>query len=221
MTEYLAYERLRNAITALGGSLEHRREGGPQGGAWVLRLGGYMLEVPCEAARFQDLDRCYRPRPGIPFPKDFGDYTNEIDPAGMARLFERLVRTSPSMARTGAASAALPAQDHQRLEARLKERLAVSTRKVKKTTGYAPTRWLEMEREHGSLGACQLILAECPKSVWVEQLTPMWENNLLRDSVEAIALESEFERLFTDMERRIAKERLKEFGFEPQQPRSD
>lgn len=139
MTEYLAYERLRNAIAALGGSLEHRREGGPQGGTWVLRLGGYTLEVPCEAARFQDLDRCYRPKAGVPFPGDFGDYTDKIDPAGMARLFERLVRTSPSMARTGAA---LTAQDQQRLERRLKDRLAVATEDFKRVFGYAPGRWL-------------------------------------------------------------------------------
>lgn len=211
MTEYLAYERLRNAIAALGGSLEHRREGGPQGGTWVLRLGGYSLEIPCEAARFQDLDHCYRPKPGVPFPGNFSDYTNEIDPAGVARLFERLLRTSPSMARTGAA---LPAQDQQRLEKRLRERLAISTQKVKREMRHAPTRWLEMEREHGTLGACQIILADCPKAVWVEQLTPMWETHLLGESVEAIVLEAEFEPLFTAVERRVARERLKTLGYD-------
>lgn len=208
MTDYLAYERLRNAISALGGSLEHRREGGPQGGTWGLRLGGYTLEIPCEAARFQDLDHCYRPKPGVPIPGNFSDYTNEIDPAGVARLFERLVRTSPSMARTGAA---LPAQDRQRLEKRLKERLAVATEDFKRVFGYAPGRWLQMESESGTLGACQRILAP---GEYVSQLTPLWEKKRLHQSVEAIILELEFAPLFTDVERKVARERLKALGFE-------
>jgi len=212
MTEYLAYERLRNAISALGGSLEHRREGGPQGGTWVLELGGYTLHIPCEAARFQDLDRCYRPKPGIPFPGDFGDYTNEIDPAGMAHLFERLVRTSPAMAKS---RPTLAPGDQQRLEKRLKERLALSVQRVRKATGYAPTRWLQLEGEYGSLGACQRVLGSCPKDVWSGQLTPLWETKVLGESAEAIALEAEFEKLFTEVERKVARERLKELGFEP------
>lgn len=207
MTEYLAYERLRNAIAALGGTLEHRREGGPQGGTWVLRLGGYTLEIPCEAARFQALDHCYRPKPGVPFPGNFSDYTNDIDPAGVARLFERLLRTSPTMARTGAA---LPAQDRQRLEKRLKERLAAATEDFKRVFGYAPGRWLQMESESGTLGACQRILAP---GEYVSQLTPLWEKKRLHQSVEAIVLEPEFEALFTEVERRVARERLKALGY--------
>lgn len=208
VTEYLAYERLRNAISALGGSLEHRREGGPQGGTWVLRLGGYTLEIPCEAARFRDLDQCYRLKPGIAFARSFSDYGGDIDPVGVARLFERLLRTSPAMARTGPPLA----ETMQRtLEVRLKERLAAATEDFRRVFGYAPGRWLQMESESGTLGACQRILAP---GEYVSQLTPLWEKKRLHQSVEAIVLEPEFGPLFTDVERKVARERLKALGFE-------
>src|ERR1700683_1017149 len=35
-----AYKRLRDAVEALGGTLEHRRPNEPRGGTWVLELSG-------------------------------------------------------------------------------------------------------------------------------------------------------------------------------------
>ena len=54
----------------------------------------------------------------------------------------------------------LPRQDpvRARLEARLTERHAIGTEDFKRVFGKAPGRWLQMEKQHGTLGACQLIL---------------------------------------------------------------
>lgn len=58
------------------------------------------------------------------------------------------------------------------LEARLKERLAEAAADFKRTFGVAPGRLLQMEAQHGTMGACQRILAS---DEFVTQLTPLWE----------------------------------------------
>lgn len=75
----------------------------------------------------------------------------------------------------------------------------------------APGRWLQMEAESGTLGACQRILAG---EEFVTQLTDLWEAGRLHQTVEAIVLESEFAALFTDEERALARKRLEELGYE-------
>lgn len=106
---------------------------------------------------------------------------------------------------------------HSVLEARLKERHAAGTQDYKKVFGYLPSRWLQMEREHGTLRACQMILTESLSDPdgWATQLQPMWEKGRLVHSVEAVALEPEFAPLFTDAERAVARKRLTKLGYTP------
>jgi hypothetical protein len=86
-----AYSRLRLAVEALGGTLEHRKRNKPRGGTWVLALGKKCLPIPSEQAmRFPDLDACYRLKPGIVSSRTWKDHTDEIDPVGLAKLFARL-----------------------------------------------------------------------------------------------------------------------------------
>ena len=103
-----------------------------------------------------------------------------------------------------------------RMEARLKERHAAGTEDYKRVFKCAPARWLQMEREYGTLRACQMILTENPSDPngWATQLQPMWEKGRLCHSVEAVALEPEFAPLFTDAERAVARDRLTKLEYE-------
>lgn len=108
-------------------------------------------------------------------------------------------------------------QERRRLEARLTERHAIGTEDFKRVFGKAPGRWLQMEKQHGTLGACKLILTELGAGAdwWVAVLTPLWEAKRLHHSVEAVALEAEFAPLFTDAERAVARKRLTELEYLP------
>lgn len=83
------YERLRDAVTALGGMLEQHKFSGPHGETWVLQLSGKRLPIRSAAKTFPLLDGCYRSKPGAAAsatPNDNGD----INPAGLADLFKEL-----------------------------------------------------------------------------------------------------------------------------------
>src|SRR5947207_14412323 len=43
-----AYKPLRDAVEALGGTLEHHKRNEPRGGTWVLTLGNKQLKMPSE-----------------------------------------------------------------------------------------------------------------------------------------------------------------------------
>jgi hypothetical protein len=96
----------------------------------------------------------------------------------------------------------------------LRQWLAESTADFVKTHGVAPGRWLQLEREFGTLGACKLLLRDHPESYWVPILQVSYEKQRLRWSVEAASLRPEFAALFTDEERAIARRRLAAFGFD-------
>jgi len=83
-----------------------------------------------------------------------------------------------------------------------------------KTYGVAPGRWLQLERELGTLGACKHLLRDHPESYWVPILQSSYEKQRLRWSVEAASLRPEFAALFTDEERAIARRRLAAFGYD-------
>lgn len=101
-----------------------------------------------------------------------------------------------------------------RLEARLKERHAAGTEDFKRVFKCAPGRWLQMEAEHGTLRACQMILTESldDPNGCATHLQPMWEKGRLCHSVEAVALEPEFAPLFTENEAKVVRERLTKLG---------
>ena len=86
-----AYADLRRAVDALGGSLEHIKQGEPRGGTWVLTLGARCLVMASEQSmRYPALDACYRLKDGIVPTGTWDDYTDEINPAGVAALFQQL-----------------------------------------------------------------------------------------------------------------------------------
>ena len=85
------YNKLRTAFAALGGSLKHVRKDQPVGGTWVATLGGKMFSEPStQSGRYPALDVCYRLRKGHTY-NTWNDCTSDIDPAGVAKLFARLV----------------------------------------------------------------------------------------------------------------------------------
>ena len=82
------------------------------------------------------------------------------------------------------------------------------------THGVAPGRWLQLERELGTLGACKHLLRDHPESYWVPILQFAYDRQRLHWSVEAAALKPEFATLFTDEERAVAQRRLAAFGID-------
>jgi hypothetical protein len=99
------------------------------------------------------------------------------------------------------------------LLAKLDQWSAEATADFTRTFGVAPGRWLQMETESGTLGACKRILTDQPEEWWVPMLTPSWEKNRLKWSVEALAWNPQFRRLFTNDERAVARMRLAKFGY--------
>jgi hypothetical protein len=91
-TEYTAaYTRLREAVAALGGSLVHQRRGESRGGTWVLTLGDKCHKMSSERSqRYPDLDACYQLKDGVERTGTWEDYTDDIDPEGVAHLFAKL-----------------------------------------------------------------------------------------------------------------------------------
>lgn len=83
-----AYERVRDAIAALGGMLEQHKFGGPHGETWVLELSGKRLPLRSESKTFPLLDACYRSKPGAAAATPHGN--GDIDPAGLADLLKEL-----------------------------------------------------------------------------------------------------------------------------------
>jgi hypothetical protein len=91
---------------------------------------------------------------------------------------------------------------------------AAATADFVKTHGVAPGRWLQLEREFGTLGACKHLLWDHPESYWVPILQSAYERQRLHWTVEAAALSPEFATLFTDEERAVAQRRLAAFGLD-------
>lgn len=75
---------------------------------------------------------------------------------------------------------------------------------------YRPTRFLQMVNERGGLlAAKELLHAPTP----AEGLTTLWELDRLDLSLEALVCQDPWNTLFTEDELRIAKKRLKDFGY--------
>jgi hypothetical protein len=99
--------------------------------------------------------------------------------------------------------------------AKLAQWSAAATADFISTSGVAPGRWLQLERELGTFGACKHLLQRHPETYWVPILAALFAKNRLNWSVEAAALSPEFAPLFTDDERAVAEERLAAFGYAP------
>src|SRR5262245_22884650 len=82
---------------------------------------------------------------------------------------------------------------------------------AKRDLGYNATRFLQMITDEGGLVAARRLLHASAVS---DGFTTLWEHARLDLSVEAHVLRPEYAGLFTDAERRIARRRLKDYGFE-------
>lgn len=82
-------------------------------------------------------------------------------------------------------------------------------RVAKRDLSYNATRFLQMVAAQGGVAAARHLITG-PAS---DGFTTLWEKGRLDLSVEALVLRPEYEDLFTDAERRLAAERLRQFGY--------
>lgn len=83
---------------------------------------------------------------------------------------------------------------------------------AKKEAGYNATRFLQMLSELGGLETARHLLNSDTVS---DGFTALWQKKKLDITVEAVVLKPEFSELFTDEERRIAEDRLNQYGYRP------
>lgn len=83
-------------------------------------------------------------------------------------------------------------------------------RRAKAEAGYNATRFLSMVVEHGGLKTARYLLHAAKVS---EGYTALFERKRLDLTVEAMILRPEWQALFSDVERRIAVNRLREYGY--------
>jgi hypothetical protein len=84
--------------------------------------------------------------------------------------------------------------------------------RAKQECRYYATDFRGMVYEYGGCGAAERLLTSDSS---VTGLTPLWECGRLDLSMEALILRPEWEPLFSDEQRAIARQRLTEFGYEP------
>ena len=84
-------------------------------------------------------------------------------------------------------------------------------RVAKRDLSYNATRFLQLVEAKGGVQAAKQLLTGPPS----EGFATLWEKGRLDLSMEAHILQPEFQDLFTDAERRIAEERLRQFGYVP------
>lgn len=75
---------------------------------------------------------------------------------------------------------------------------------------YRPTRFLQMLNEKGALITAKELIN---KSNATEGFTRLWECKRLDLSLEVLILKDKYKELFTDNERQLCLDRLKEYGY--------
>lgn len=81
---------------------------------------------------------------------------------------------------------------------------------AKKELGYNASRFIQLVTEIGGVAAAKQLISKPGGTYGFEIL---WEHHRLDLSVENLVLQSEFEALFSDEERKLCKDRLEEFGY--------
>lgn len=104
-------------------------------------------------------------------------------------------------------------QELDGLRKRFREGLLEGYEVVKQETGYNATYFLRMVQEsENGVDAAKRLLA---KEGYSEGLARLWEEGRLDLSMEAYLLSPEFAPLFTEAERAIARQRLLDYGYDP------
>ena len=80
---------------------------------------------------------------------------------------------------------------------------------AKQQAGYTATRFHQMLTENGGVETARRLLPQMS-----DGFTDLWRRNRLDLTVEALVLESKWDDLFSDDERRVARSRLRECGMD-------
>ena len=96
------------------------------------------------------------------------------------------------------------------IESQFHEAMLDIYRRAKAEAGYNATRFLSMVVEHGGLKTARYLLHATKVS---EGYTALYERKRLDLTVEAMILRPEWQAVFSDTERRIAVNRLREYGY--------
>ena len=91
------------------------------------------------------------------------------------------------------------------------ERMLDIYRRARYEAGYNATRFLRMLNDQGGLETARTLLHAATVS---DGYAALWERQLLDLTVEAVILDPQWTPLFTDEERRIARQRLEAYGFD-------
>ena len=84
--------------------------------------------------------------------------------------------------------------------------------------GYRPTYFLQMVSIHGGVSAAKRLLQATEHQ---SGLTRLYELGRLDISAEALVLDERWQPLFSDEERKTARERLLDYGYDPSIPGED
>ena len=82
--------------------------------------------------------------------------------------------------------------------------------RAKAEAGYNATRFIQMVSEQSGLATAQQLLAATNVS---DGFAALWQKQRLEHSVEAYVLRPEFQPLFAPHELDIARERLRQYGY--------
>lgn len=85
--------------------------------------------------------------------------------------------------------------------------------RAKSECRYTATYFLRMLHEHHGVETARILLAEERPQ---EGFTRLWECGRLDLTVECLVLNERFRGLFSDRERKTARRRLREYGFDPE-----
>jgi hypothetical protein len=99
---------------------------------------------------------------------------------------------------------------NESLETRFDEAMMEVYVRALKECDYKATRFLHMLHEHRGLGTARMLL-RAPKVS--EGYIALWERGRLDLTVEAVILSSDWQSLFSDEEREIARKRLADYGY--------
>src|SRR5690242_7290402 len=98
------------------------------------------------------------------------------------------------------------------LEQQFDEAMLQVYKDAKRECHYNATYFLQMVNERGGLATARyLITTDSPS----EGFTRLWECKRLDLTVEAVALDPKYASLFTKEELGLARDRLREYGYEP------
>jgi hypothetical protein len=97
------------------------------------------------------------------------------------------------------------------IESRFHEAMLDVYRRAKAEAGYNAGYFLQMVVERGGLPTARYLLNTSEVS---EGYKALWERKRLDLTVEAVMLEPQWQTLFTERERQVAADRLRQYGYE-------